>query len=880
MNKNYPAKNFLCGALCASALIISAGTLPVTGAQIPYAELSRVQLAPANPECQLFGRAMTPVGIDSIAIGAPFGNAGSEDDGWVFIHNRAGAYLNGVGNPNSSPVDPRFGTAIARWGSRDFIVGAPGYDDGSTDEGIIYISSEGSVTTAYSNPSSSPENGRFGTSIVAIDDSFIIVGAPGADDRGGRVYILDNAGSLQTELANPSGNKNEDFGHCLALVSNQIIVVGSLTGEAVHMFTLEGGFIRTITSPSEAAVGFGSALTVIAGGRIVVGAPGNDALPALGEGSGKIHMFSHDGRPLGSSLVPRETPPVGAKDKFGISLGTFWQGQYFVVGAPFSDSREKEDTGSAHVFDQNCRLIKSIQNPNVDATEFGRYVAGLGTNQFGVTESRGLSGERGAETPTGLVHLYSMIVHEPDAYEPDDTPLRARHYPLGTTQRHTFHSPDDRDWVKFFVHPDFDFEILLEEIGQSSYPLAQVYRQKLNGQIEQVFCGANCKTSDPGFVVTPNATVAFTNAATGIYYVEVSNADTNAVGKNTEYELKVSTTDTSTLLAVIAVDLLSPMGASSPPGTEALVDDKLYAFNGDNIIVVPGLAPGPHTVTVFYPTNSYMPDHDPLLPDQQDNASNILFGNPRTVQVIGDTANFAPYAFLPFVKADAVVQDAFTGAWLEGATLSFESTSGPLSGSIVTQFPPWAVYGELWRTDANGSFPTNVFLPLGDWTLHIGGDTYTSNTLGEAVIGASAGETISMGPLTLDPVDTNNNGIADSYELQVFGGSIDPNADPDGDGLDTITEYQLGTDPTNAASRFGFDGSFTNGVSDAGVTLCWPVAPGRSYVLYVRPDLIDTNIVLTFGPWTAAVDQACMQWVDTAYTNTAERFYSIGAILP
>jgi len=47
-------------------------------------------------------------------------------------------------------------------------------------------------------------------------------------------------------------------------------------------------------------------------------------------------------------------------------------------------------------------------------------------------------------------------------------------------------------------------------------------------------------------------------------------------------------------------------------------------------------------------------------------------------------------------------------------------------------------------------------------------------------------------------VDSDNDGLADWWEMQWFGHlGVDPNADPDGDGLTNLQEYQHGTNPLN-----------------------------------------------------------------------------------
>lgn len=57
----------------------------------------------------------------------------------------------------------------------------------------------------------------------------------------------------------------------------------------------------------------------------------------------------------------------------------------------------------------------------------------------------------------------------------------------------------------------------------------------------------------------------------------------------------------------------------------------------------------------------------------------------------------------------------------------------------------------------------------------------------------------SFNPAEIDPLyDGDENGLPDLWERQYFGGpGVDPNADPDGDGLTNLQEFQQGTDPTD-----------------------------------------------------------------------------------
>ncbi len=139
----------------------------------------------------------------------------------------------------------------------------------------------------------------------------------------------------------------------------------------------------------------------------------------------------------------------------------------------------------------------------------------------------------------------------------------------------------------------------------------------------------------------------------------------------------------------------------------------------------------------------------------------------------------------------------------------------------------WSLTGPVIRS-GKGLGTTISNAPPGDYTLTWFGVPYYQTPAIQTNTLVSSGAATFNAAYTI--VDTNHNGIPDSWEQQFFG-AVETNrtafTDTDGDGMSDYAEFIAGTDPTNPASVFRL--SVTGLGPNNQAQLQWPYATGRAY---------------------------------------------------
>jgi len=170
---------------------------------------------------------------------------------------------------------------------------------------------------------------------------------------------------------------------------------------------------------------------------------------------------------------------------------------------------------------------------------------------------------------------------------------------------------------------------------------------------------------------------------------------------------------------------------------------------------------------------------------------------------------------------------------------------------------------------AQGNLFVTTNAPPGDYTVTWQTNAHYQTLAPQNGTVTALATTTFTGTYTM--IDTNNNGMADSWERTYFGSASAGRTeftDTDGDGMTDSNEFLAGTNPTNALSYFRF---LTPAVQNTGaVRFDWPSVPGRSYrISSAGPSLLD---------WAPATDWMRANGTVLSFTTNVTdgtRFYRL-----
>jgi hypothetical protein len=125
------------------------------------------------------------------------------------------------------------------------------------------------------------------------------------------------------------------------------------------------------------------------------------------------------------------------------------------------------------------------------------------------------------------------------------------------------------------------------------------------------------------------------------------------------------------------------------------------------------------------------------------------------------------------------------------------------------------------------------------------------------------------------PGTLDTNGLPIAWEMSNFGHTgVDPNADPDHDGMSNMQEYLAGTDPNNASSILQIT-NFTRDATGYNI-MAWTSVPTRYYYIQRATVLGDPT-----QPFVDALIYWGLGWHSTGFYDTNDPgFYRVRAFRP
>jgi len=334
-----------------------------TGAAYVFDASSHVELAKLRPgDGAAFDRFGASVALTStrFVVGAPESDRAGTNSGGAWTYDAATGEPTGPLVPLQGSAEDWFGVSVAAR-SGLAVVGASGHDHVAPEAGAAFVFDLGSRQQLVRLlPFAGAADSRFGFS-VGIGAGFVAVGAPLDDEAaldGGAAYAFPIGGGPGTKIAPVALAPGDAFGHAVATAGDRIVTGAPFhagTG-AVWAHDAVTGAESAMLLPADGGPGdeYGAAVA-IADDVVVVGAPLHDA---AGTNAGAAYL--HDAV-TGELLAKLLAPVPAAGDRFGTAVAI--AGGVVVVGAP-GDGDAAANAGAAHAYDAASGLFLGSFRPS------------------------------------------------------------------------------------------------------------------------------------------------------------------------------------------------------------------------------------------------------------------------------------------------------------------------------------------------------------------------------------------------------------------------------------------------------------------------------------------------------------------------------------
>ena len=210
--------------------------------------------------------------------------------------------------------------------------------------------------------------------------------------------------TLLKTIINPTpGFYSDQFGYAVAVMAGERVLIGApyddtaaMDAGAAYLFYKNGTLLTTFLNPAPSTNdALGWSVAAVGNDRVLVGAPYDDT----GAGrAGAAYLFDTSGMLLTTFTNP--TPAV--HDYFGWSVAAV--GNARVLISAYWDDTGATDTGVAYLFSTNGALLTTFTNPTpAYQDEFGYSVAAVGSDQVLI----GARGDSRGAAYAGVAYLFS-----------------------------------------------------------------------------------------------------------------------------------------------------------------------------------------------------------------------------------------------------------------------------------------------------------------------------------------------------------------------------------------------------------------------------------------------------------------------------------------
>jgi len=311
-------RNAITGLGVLGLLVGSSAVVPAVAAATPTA-LTRTE----------YGHSVAISG-STAAVGAPGVNHGAGAV-YIFGRTRAGWRFQTKINDPAHIAQDAFGWSVAVLSTRSRTYLAVGETSINGATNFVYVFTRSARNWHLRAAVEDPQNysgSNFGYS-VALSQSTLAIGTPGANNQYGVVYMYSPSGSgwtLSRTLVDPGTNFGDNFGYSVA-VSGATAVVTASDVAYVYIAGLGRPWTRSaiLKNPAGVTEDFGWDAS-LAGNTAVIGAP--PAHAGSGQGAAYVFVRSRSKWRIQARLA---SPGFVTNDKFGYAVAI--SGSRILVGA-------------------------------------------------------------------------------------------------------------------------------------------------------------------------------------------------------------------------------------------------------------------------------------------------------------------------------------------------------------------------------------------------------------------------------------------------------------------------------------------------------------------------------------------------------------------